>query len=39
MSVPDANGDGGSAGQSITNQALHEWFLLGARGDFDVKFR
>jgi hypothetical protein len=29
---------GGTTGQSISNQALHEWFMFGARGDYDLKF-
>lgn len=29
---------GGTTGSSIQNQALHEWFLMGVRGDYDVKF-
>lgn len=29
---------GGTTGSSITNQALHEWFMFGARGDYDLKF-
>ena len=38
QSVPtDTNG--GTVGQSIPSQALHEWFIFGARGDFDLKIR
>jgi len=36
-SVP-SDTNGGPAGQSISNQAFHEWFLFGARGDYDLKF-
>jgi hypothetical protein len=36
-SSPSDN-NGGTTGQSITNQALHEWFLFGAKGDYDLKF-
>jgi outer membrane protein W len=32
----DINGD--RLGQTITNQALHEWFFFGARGVYDLKF-
>jgi len=30
--------NGGTTGSSIQNQALHEWFLFGVRGDYDLKF-
>jgi hypothetical protein len=30
--------NGGTTGSSITSQALHEWFLLGAKGSYDLKF-
>jgi hypothetical protein len=33
-----SDSNGGTTGQSITNQALHEWFLFGAKGDYDLKF-
>jgi hypothetical protein len=39
QSIPDPNGDGGTTGQSVSNQALHEWLLFGARGDFDLKIK
>ncbi len=29
--------NGGTTGSSITNQALHEWFFVGAHGDYDLK--
>jgi hypothetical protein len=32
----DANG--GTTGSSIQNQALHEWFLMGVKGSYDLKF-
>jgi hypothetical protein len=31
--------NGGTVGQSIPSQALHEWFMLGAKGDFDLKLK
>jgi hypothetical protein len=30
--------NGGTTGASITSQALHEWFLIGAKGSYDLKF-
>jgi hypothetical protein len=33
-----SDNNGGTTGQSIQNQALHEWFLFGVRGDYDLKF-
>jgi hypothetical protein len=33
-----SDNNGGTTGQSIQNQALHEWFLMGIRGDYDLKF-
>ncbi|HEY4013241.1 MAG TPA: hypothetical protein VGM06_07875 [Polyangiaceae bacterium] len=33
------NTTGGTTGASIPNQTLHEWFIFGARGDFDLKIR
>ncbi|HEY1697394.1 MAG TPA: hypothetical protein VGG39_34770 [Polyangiaceae bacterium] len=31
------NTNGATVGSSITNQALHEWLLLGVRGTYDLK--
>jgi outer membrane protein len=39
VSKADANGDGGSVGSSVDNQALHEWVLFGVRGIYDLKFQ
>jgi hypothetical protein len=33
-----SDNNGGTTGSSITNQSLHEWFLFGVRGDYDLKF-
>jgi hypothetical protein len=30
--------NGGTTGSSVQNQALHEWFLMGAKGTYDLKF-
>jgi hypothetical protein len=37
-STPSDN-NGGTTGSSISNQALHEWFLFGVRGDYDLKIQ
>ncbi|HEY3821934.1 MAG TPA: autotransporter outer membrane beta-barrel domain-containing protein [Polyangiaceae bacterium] len=37
QSVPNGT-NGGTTGSSITSQALHEWFLIGAKGSYDLKF-
>jgi hypothetical protein len=29
---------GGTTGKSITSQSLHEWFFIGAKGSYDLKF-
>jgi hypothetical protein len=29
---------GGTTGSSITSQSLHEWFFIGAKGSYDLKF-
>jgi len=31
--------NGGTTGSSISNQAVHEWFLFGVRGDYDLKIQ
>jgi hypothetical protein len=33
-----SDNNGGTVGSSIQNQALHEWFLFGIRGTYDLKF-
>ena len=33
-----SDNNGGTTGSSIPSQALHEWFLIGARGNYDLKF-
>jgi hypothetical protein len=33
-----SDNNGGTTGQSIPQQALHEWFLFGVRGVYDLKF-
>lgn len=35
----DSDTNGGTVGSSITNQAIHEWFFFGARGDYDLKIQ
>jgi hypothetical protein len=35
-SVP-SDQNGGTTGQSISNQGVHEWLLVGLRGDYDLK--
>jgi hypothetical protein len=37
QSAPNGT-NGGTTGSSITSEALHEWFLIGAKGSYDVKF-
>ncbi|HEY5243717.1 MAG TPA: hypothetical protein VIJ22_19685 [Polyangiaceae bacterium] len=39
QSVPIVgNTNGGTSGAPLTSQALHEWFLIGAKGSYDLKF-
>lgn len=33
-----SDNNGATVGQDIQNQALHEWVLFGAKGDYDLKF-
>jgi hypothetical protein len=37
LSTP-SDTNGGTTGQSVQNQAFHEWVLFGAKGTYDLKF-